>query len=478
MRQFFVNQSKRLLPALITLAILAASIFAVSLMDEQEKKRALRLDFSFNSITTQSEQTKRVLESLQHPVHAYALFTPGREDQSLIGLLNRLSALSPNFTYTVTSLVENPMLVNTLSSSLQDEQVTADSLVLMCEQTGRNRVLNTYDYLAQSFDQTQQAFVLSGISYEKSIVEALLYVTLDTVPSIKILTGHGEIGETDTSYMESFLKGHHFQISRVNLLEKPDLSPQDLLMILSPQKDLLDSELRILTDFTRQGGAVLISTDYNDPDSLPNFDALYRQMGFARLPGIVVAEGADLNAYIENPLFLTPYMGMTEPTAALIGAGQTRLRLPGARALQITSTGSDAKVEPLLLSGVAYIKDVQSASQSIAKEEGDEEGQFNLALLSDYASPDGTRSRSMMIGNSAILLDSWLHQVTYGGQFLLHMVNHLSVNEPINLDIAPKQLVREQLQITNPALPNLVIIALPLLVIVLAIPVLLRRRHR
>ena len=41
-----------------------------------------------------------------------------------------------------------------------------------------------------------------------------------------------------------------------------------------------------------------ISTDYNDPDSLPTFDA--RQMGFARSD--CVAEGADLNAYIENPL--------------------------------------------------------------------------------------------------------------------------------------------------------------------------------
>ncbi|NLX82943.1 MAG: hypothetical protein GXZ04_03905 [Clostridiales bacterium] len=478
MKPFFVEQLKRFVPALITLAILAASIFTVSLVDEQEKKHALLVDFSFNSITTQSEQTKRTVQNLQHPVHAYALFTPGREDHALLGLLNRLSALSPKFSYTVTSLVENPLLVNTLSSSIKDEQVTADSLVLTCAATGRNRVLSIYDYLSQSFDQTQQAYVLDGISYEKSIVEALLYITLDTVPSIKILTGHGEIGETDTSYMESFLKSHHFEISRVNLLEQQELSPKNLLMILSPQKDLLDSELNILTDFIKKGGSVLITSDYNDPDSLPNFDALYRKMGFGRLPGIVVAEGADVNAYIDNPLFLTPYMGMTEPTAALIGAGQTRLRLPGARALTIAADTSTAKVDQLLISGIAYLKDVQSASESIAKEEGDQEGQFNLALLSDYPSLDGTRSRAMIIGNSAILLDSWLHQVTYGGQFLLHMVNHLSVNEPINLDIAPKQLVREQLQIPNPLLPNALIIALPLSVISLAILVLLRRRRR
>lgn len=468
----------RLAPALICLAILTASVLAVRITDDLEQKRALRLDFSFNSVTTQSEQTSQVLRSLPYPVHAYALFTPGMEDQSLIGLLNRLAALSPQFTYSLENLVQNPMLVNTLSSSLQDDQVNADSLILVCETTGRTRVLNTYNYLEQSFDTDAQAYVLSGLSYEKSMVEALLYITLDSVPAVRILNGHGELTADETAYMESFLASHHFEISRINLLSGDQLQKEDLLMILSPQKDLLESELKLLTEFSRSGGSIMITSDYSDPDTLPLFDSLYRQMGFERKPGIVIAEGADLEAYIDNPLFLTPYMDMTEPTAPLIGAGQTRLRLPGSRALGVAALSETIQVEPLLTSGQAYIKSVEQANQTLAKESSDEEGQFYLALLSDYAHPSGTHARGMMIGNSAILIDSWLHEVTYGAQFLLHMVNYLSAEEPINLEIAPKTLVREQLNIPQPWVPILIIFLLPLLVAATAIPVLLKRRRR
>lgn len=468
----------RSLPFILSLILVLTGILAAAVFDKLEKDHALRVDFSFNSVTTQSEQTTRIMQSLPYKVHAYALFTPGMEDQSLLGLLNRLASLSPNFTYSKENLVQNPMLVNTISSDLNDEQVTADSLILQCETTGRTRVLNTYDYLEQSFDTAEQNFVLSGISYERSIAEALVYLAMDAVPGIRILTGHGEIGETDTKYMETFLGSHHFEISRVNLLSGDTLNPKDLLMILSPQKDLTDSELKAILEFSKAGGPMLISSDYSDPDNLPKFDSLYRLMGFERKAGIVVAEGADLNAYIDNPLYLTPYMDMTEPTAPLIGAGQIRLRLPGARAFDITAMGDSARAEPLLTSGMAYIKSLEKANQTLAYEEGEETGQFYVALLSDYAHPDGTHARAMIIGNSAILLDSWLHEVTYGAQFLLHMVNYLSPSEPINLDIAPKKLVREQMSIAQPAVPILLIVLLPALTALAAIPVLMKRSRR
>ena len=64
--------------------------------------------------------------------------------------------------------------------------------------------------------------------------------------------------------------------------------------------------------------------------------------------GIVVAQSEDRAAYIDSPLFLTPYMEMTEPTAALIGARQTRLRLPGARAFDIVQGDGTLLVDPLL----------------------------------------------------------------------------------------------------------------------------------
>lgn len=466
----------RLMPWLLTLLIIALSVLSVSLLDRAEKRYALRGDYSFNSITTQSAQTDEILRDLLHPVHAYALATPGQEDQALLGLLNRLATLTPKFTYSVENLVENPLLVNMLSSSLQDEAVTADSLILRSEETGRTRVLDSLDFLEQSFDMNRQAYVLAGVRYEASIAEALLYITSDEVPQIYILQGHGELAENETSAMEALLYDHHYEVSRFNLLSGETPDPKALMVILSPQVDLDEKELEMLLSFAGQGGAFLITNDYSDP-ALDNFAALNRSMGFVRKPGIVIADSEDKAAYIDNPVFLTPYMQMTEPTAALIGSAQTRLRLPGAAAFDM-APNDNLTVSPLLTSGLAFIKDVSRAEVTLVMEDGEEQGQFHLALLSDLAHLSGNHSRAMILGNSAILLDSWLHETTYGAQFLTHMADYLSPRKPVSLNIPPRALVRPQLEIAQPWLPLALLILLPIMAGLAALPLLIKRRRR
>ncbi|NLE20335.1 MAG: hypothetical protein GX623_05925 [Clostridiales bacterium] len=478
MKRWLSKPRLRLAAVWVTVAaVLGASVLLSHLMDGAERRHALRLDFSFNAVTTQGEQAEKVLAGLPYPVRAYALFTPGQEDQALLGLLDRFQALTPKFTYSVENLVSNPLLANIPSSSLDDQAVTADSLILTCEATGRTRVLGAADYLEQSFDAASQSFQITGLRYEASIAEALVYLTRERVPGVMLLDGHGELGGQDTQAMEAFLKGHHFRVGRVNLMDGGSLDPQDVLLVLSPQKDLLPPELDAVAEFTGKGGAVFLTSDYGDPDSLPNFDALLRQMGISRKPGIVIADAEDAAAYIDSPLFLTPYMEMSEPTAPLIGAGQTRLRLPGARAFELLPDDR-LTLYPLLTSGMAYRKDAKRAQQNPLPEEGDEKGQFTLAVLSDLAHPDGTHSRAVALGNTAILVDSWLHEVTYGAQFLLHMVSYLSPGEPIRLDIAPKTLVRPQLETRGAGLPLAIIILLPLLMPAIALPVILRRRRK
>lgn len=463
---------------LLCVLLIFLSIIIVAAVDSLESKKALRMDFSFNSVTSQSKQAQEVLASLPHSVHAYAIFTPSREDHALLGLLNRFSAFSPQFTYSQENLVNNPLLVDILSSNLDDQAVSSDSLLIVCEATGRSRVLTGLDYLSQSFDMDQQAYIIDGLQYEKAIVEAIIYVTQESIPVVYLLTGHGELEQEYTKAMEGILSDHHYYVSRLNLQNNDMFAKNSLIMILSPQIDLNQEELSILSYFVSQGGSLLITADYTDPDNLPNFDALYRSVGFLKKPGIVVADIEDKAAYIDNPLFLTPYMQVTEPTEELIASAQTRLRLPGVRAFDALEDNNSRIVEPLLLSGQAYIKDLQSARKSLEWEEGNPEGQFALALHSLIYSPEGNVSKAAILGNSAMLIDTWLYEITYSAQFLLHLVNYLSPAQPIQLDIAPKALVREQLQIPQIVWPSLVLIMLPILVAGSGAAVLFFRRKR
>ena len=118
MNRLLDTSKRRLLPVIICLCILMISVVTVSLADRVERRYALRLDFSFNAVTTQSEHTTQVMRSLPYPVKAYSLATPGMEDQALLGLLDRLASLTDKFSYVQTSLVRDPLLVNTLSLSL------------------------------------------------------------------------------------------------------------------------------------------------------------------------------------------------------------------------------------------------------------------------------------------------------------------------------------------------------------------------
>ncbi len=212
-------------------------VILLSLMaDSLEKRHALRLDFSFNRITTQSEASEKVLSTLQHPVHAYALFTPGREDQALLGLLNRMAAKSSQFSYSVDSLVKNPLLAKQIKANLDDTAIGTDSLLIVCETTGRSKALDITDYIHQGFDTASQAYRVEGFQYEKKIAEALVYVTTGKVPKVQLLTGHGELGTSDIAAMEALLKNHNYQLEWVNLMRDQVLDPASPLLILSPKR--------------------------------------------------------------------------------------------------------------------------------------------------------------------------------------------------------------------------------------------------
>ena len=471
--------SKSTVIVLIALVCTVSAIGLSLLADGIERKHALRLDLSYNSITTQSNATDEVLTSLRHPVHAYALFTPGNEDQALLGLLNRMAAKTDKFSYSVDSLVKNPMLANRLSSDLRDQVVSADSLLIICEATNRSRVLDMTDYVSQSFDTASQSYYISGFQYEKKIAEALVYVTTNQVPMVQLLDGHGELGAGQTAAMETLLKDYNYQTVRVDLMRAQTLDPASPLMILSPQKDLLANELSEIQAFTKAGGSLIITSDYGDPDVLPNFDALYRSYGIEKIPGIVVADEDDKASFINSPIYLTPYMADTHLTSDLVASGHTMLMLPGARAFEIPDVkNSNPLVTPLLTSGVAYIKDTKKEGATLLPEAGDRQGTFTLAMLSSLAQPDGTRSQALMLGNSGMLTDSWLYENTYSREFFLYALSYLGNGSTISLDITPKTATRPQMVMPGLAIPLAIIILLPLLVLALGIVVLLlRRRH-
>lgn len=459
----------------------AVCVMTVIAADYLEDKYDWQVDLSFNGITTKSDVTDAVLESLDKDVRIYAVFSDGSEDNQLIALLNRYSAGSEHITWSQENLTRNPLLLQLASSYSDDSAVSSDCLIITCEETGRTRVLTSEDYIEYTYDSTQGTYTVTGWQYEKSISEAVLYVTADDLPKIRILSGHGELDATSTSVMEDYLTSANYEVSRITLLTDGAPDPESPLMILSPTKDLSETELTMLTEYVQAGGDLFITVSYTDPDELPNFYALYKLYGFVPIPGLVLEDESRTDAYYESIPNVQPTMLSTDATGVLVAAGYDFLILAGARAFETPAESEDSTLttEVLLQSTEnAYIRTLGSGNTvTIARQEGDRTGPFALALSATRIFDTGSSSRAFIIGNDSMFLDNWMYNYTYSGELLLQIARYLQGKAPVNLDIISRTAVREQLTVNNAAAPVILLCLLPLLVAVAAVAILLPRRH-
>ena len=458
----------------------AACILTVVAADYLESKYDWQLDCSFNSITTQDAATEHLLDSLTCDVRMYAVFSDGSEDSQLIALLNRYQARTPHITWSQENLTRNPLLLQLASSYGDDSAVNSDCLIIRCEETGRTRVLTAEDYIERTYDTAQGVYTITGWQYEKSISEAILYVTADSLPRMQILSGHGELDETTTTVMEDYLTGANYELSHINLLTDGAPDPESPLMILSPTKDLSETELDMLTAYVQAGGDLFITVSYTDPDELPNFYALYRLYGFAPIPGLVLEDESRTDAYYESIPNLIPTMLTTDATGTLVAAGYDTLILAGARALETPTQQDSALSVYVALESTegAYIRTLGTGSTvTIERQEGDRTGPFALALCASRVFDGGESSRAFIIGNDSMFLDNWMYAYTYSGELLLQVSQYLQGKAPVDLDILSRPAVRQQLSVSNVAAPVVLLTLLPLLVAVLALAVLLPRRH-
>lgn len=195
----------------------------------------------------------------------YALFTKGNEDAPLMELLDRYAAASPLVTWEQTDPALNPGLLTRFRGSTQEETVTNDSLIVYCEATNRWRILTPADFISLSLNYEEGVYEIAGLTYEREITEAIAYVTRESIPVVNILQGHGELDEGGTADLATLLAANSYDVRYVSLYEGDTLNPEELLLMLSPVRDLMDTELAAIMDFAAHGGSMLFTCDYSDP---------------------------------------------------------------------------------------------------------------------------------------------------------------------------------------------------------------------
>ncbi len=463
-------------------ALLCASLVALNIgAGQMEKRFGWKRDFSFNSISTHSAVTKDTLDHLESPVHIYALFRKGDEDAPLLELLDRYAAASDKVTWEQLDPSLNPALIRRFST---DTEVPGEnSLIVSCETSGRWRILGPEDYVSLSMDRESGEFTYAGWTYERSITNAIAFVTRERIPRVAIIQGHGELDGNTVAHFDGLLTANRFEVVYVDLADPeytPD--PQDMLVFFSPRKDLNEEEMAKVREFAEKGGSFLFTCDYDDPiEKMPSYAALLRSYGFVPLQGIVLADAqAPETYYSGNRMYLIPEMCSTDLTLDLLGSGANRLLLPGCRGFeQPEDTDRNLIVSTVLQSGnTSVLQPLDEAAQNGGQDRESRQGPFALSLQARRVTAGGYLSRAWVIGCSGALVNEQVYAMTDIQQLIVRAAEFLQNLEVSDLDIVAKEALRPALGTGGIGPGAVLVAALPAAVLLAALLVLGRRRNR
>jgi ABC-type uncharacterized transport system involved in gliding motility auxiliary subunit len=275
-------------------------------------------DWTSGARNSVSEDTRRLLDSMDQPVSISAFV---RDDGLIRDQIRDLVGSYQRFKDDITLEFINP-----------------DKEPARIRELG---IASGGEIIIRYLDRSENIQTLS----EQQLSNALLRLTRQDERWIVFLSGHGERppdGETNhglgTFSRELERKG--LNVQTVNLAEAEIPSNTNLLVIASPRVDLLPGEVTKLQRYTEQGGNLLWLAE---PGNLHGLEALAEQLDISLLPGMVVDAASEMFG-IDNPTFVvvTGY-----PRHEVTSEMTVVTVYPEAAALEINN-GSTWNVIPLL----------------------------------------------------------------------------------------------------------------------------------
>lgn len=464
------------LAVLIALNVLFAAL---------ENKHGWRVDCSFNSLTTYSDQTAEILAQVDEPVVIYALFERGQEDLQLFELLDRYCAASPYLSWEQTPLSLNPGMASQFAGGASGGEVTTDCLIVYCPSTQRFRVLTPVSFVGVSVNLTTGQYEISSITYERELTAGISYVTQEKIPVVWMIQGHGEMNANDAASLTTLLMDNHYDV-RFAPLSSADLTPGDLVVFLAPQSDLTAVELDKLVAFAEGGGSLLFAmTPYDPlngsaalPGGMPHYCELMRLYGVIPLDGMVWASQGSTGAYDGVRRYnLYAALQACDVTLNQMLGGLTRLPMSQARALQSPEDGLTAPIITPMLSSLDATYLLPMNASSIAQPADAPTGPFLLGLQSVRITASGEVSRAVALGSLSILTGEEAHSSLANREFIVNIADYLVDNESADLSIAPKVAFRPMLSADALSTGSVMLVALPLAVLAAALVILFPRRH-
>lgn len=461
--------------SVVATAIVLAIAITANLLIGALPAGLTQFDTTSGQIFTVSEQTEVLASELDQEVTIYWIVRNGYEENYIGTLLDQYEALSDKIRVQKVDPDVNPTFAQAYTDSLQE-----NSLIVECGDKSR------YIPYSDIFVVDYEAYYYYGeenwsFCGESEITSAIDYVTSEDLPTIYLLTGHGE--QSLPAAFSSAVEKENMQTQELSLLTAEAVPDDaDCLLIYAPQRDISLEEKTKIETYLGNGGKLILLSDPPQDGKLTNLESIMAHYGITASEGIVVE--ADQSHYVwGTPYYLLPEINTHTVTTPLLENGYSVL-LPIAQGLTVSQDLPDniSVTELLTTSDSAFSKSAGYGLNTYEKEEGDQDGPFALAVLASETLDDGIYSDVIWVSSTA-LLDSQTNEMVSGGNqdLFLNMLHYLCQSEDSSITIHAKSLSTEYLTIdssTASLLATLFIGLVPAAYLVVGILIWFRRKRR
>src|ERR1700720_1682357 len=273
---------RRVRIGLNVLAQIVLVLFLVAMVNSIAFKHYARWDFSRDQKYALSDKTKRFLHTLKSKMRITVFFPPTTP------ITTDVQNLLTEYQYAGKGKIDiehiDPERNLSRAKELFDKyKVVTDEPLLVVDYEGRNKTVKASEMA--DIDQSGMALGegprVAAFKGEQAITSAMIDLVEGKKKTLGYVLGHKEppLTEGDTiSVLKTFIENENIQFKELNLLDL-DAIPEDVktVMIIGPQYDFSDREMKLLRNFWDKQGRILLLLD--PAAKTPKLDAFVSELG-------------------------------------------------------------------------------------------------------------------------------------------------------------------------------------------------------
>src|SRR5213593_2526891 len=475
------------------LAQIVLVLFLVAMVNSIAFKHYARWDFSRDQKYALSDKTKRFLDTLKGKMRITVFFPPTTP------ITTDVQNLLTEYQYAGKGKIDlehiDPERNLSRAKELFDKyKVVTDEPLLVVDYDGRNKTVKASEMA--DIDQSGMALGegprVAAFKGEQAITSAMIDLVEAKKKTLGYVLGHKEPALSEATspitVLKTFIENENIKFQELNLLDL-DAIPSDVnaVMIVGPQYDFSDREMKLLRDLWDKQGRILLLLD--PAAKTPRLHGFLNELG-------VKVNDDRLMVFLRTGI---QELALTRDVQArFLGDSPITKRLADVRTLFFGGTSSltlepdrvrasNIRLEPLIQAEKGYFAETDYNTDNQAKLQADAKQNSNVSLTIGAAVEKGGSAdqrvqmnspRLVVVSNATFVQDNAITQDQQALDFISGSVNWLLSREQL-IGIAPKVPKPLTFSLNEDALRNLrwiVLVLMPLVFAALGTAVWWKRR--